>query len=68
MVNEPDDAFVVVIATGAAIALNSCIAGFGVRSGKTIPSQTKLPSCGVSPKSPPYADRFVPSGRVCSIP
>ena len=67
-VKEPADALAVVMVTGAAIALNSCIAGLGVRSGKTIPSQTKFPSCGVSPKSPPYAERFVPSAIVCSIP
>ncbi|CAB4545902.1 unannotated protein [freshwater metagenome] len=42
--NIPDDALVEAMVTGAAIALNSCIAGFGERSGKTIPSQTKFPS------------------------
>ena len=67
-VKDPADALVVEITTGDAIAFISCIAGFGVRSGKTIPSQTKFPSCGVSPKSPPYAERFVPSAMVCSIP
>ena len=67
-VNDPVDALVVEIATGDAIAFISCIAGFGVRSGKTIPSQTKFPSWRVSPKSPPYAERFEPSASVCSIP
>ena len=33
--------------------LASHIAGCAVRSGQNRPSQTKFPSCGVSPKSPP---------------
>ena len=36
--------------------------GLGVRSGNTRPSRQKLPSFGTSPKSPPYAQRLVPSG------
>ncbi|CAM5591570.1 hypothetical protein SCANM63S_07263 [Streptomyces canarius] len=44
--------------TGAAISRCSYIAGFGVRSGKTIPSATNAPSCTLSPKSPPYAQRW----------
>ena len=49
--------------TGSARAWCSNIAGFGVRSGKTMPSATKLPSLGTSPKSPPYAQRKPSGGR-----
>ena len=34
----------------------------GVRSGNVTPSSTNVPSLGTSPKSPPYAQRTVPSG------
>ena len=46
-----------------ASALCSHIAGLGVRSGQIRPSVQKLPSLGSSPKSPPYAQWVVPSGR-----
>ncbi len=39
--------------TGSMTFLYSTRPGDGVRSGKTSPSQTKLPSCSSSPKSPP---------------
>jgi len=39
--------------TGAASWRCSRRAGFGVRSGQTTPSRQKLPSFGMSPKSPP---------------
>ena len=44
------------------------MAGFGRRSGQTRPSRQKLPSFGSSPKSPPYAQRVVPSGSVWTSP
>ncbi len=40
-------------ATGWASFLNSCIAGWGVRSGQTRPLMQKFRSLGSSPKSPP---------------
>ncbi len=49
MVNWPVAALVVEIVAGAARYLNSCIAGFAVRSGNTMPSQQKFPSCFFSP-------------------
>ena len=49
ILKEPVDAFTALMLAGAAIALNSAIAGLAVRSGKTIPSQQKLPSCFFSP-------------------
>ena len=55
------------IRTGDARARCSCIAGFGVRSGKTMPSATKLPSFGSSPKSPPYAQRKPCGGRPVAL-
>ena len=48
--------------TGVAMAWCSHIAGLGVRSGQLRPSTQKSPSCGRSPKSPPYAQRTVPAG------
>jgi hypothetical protein len=42
--NLPVDVLFAVMTAGAAKDFISCIAGFAVRSGKTIPSQTKLPS------------------------
>ena len=42
-----------VIRTGSITFLNSSSPGDGVRSGKSRPSATKLPSCSGSPKSPP---------------
>ena len=48
--------------TGAASCRCSNSAGLGRRSGQFRPSRQKLPSLGWSPKSPPYAQRVVPSG------